>query len=162
MLHTLLSAVLLLAARLLILTLLPSINRTKLNFLCFFFPFIRLFYNFWSNFWKKWLLVTFRGKQVTFSDFLRKNVTLSDQSWKKVTKWHPCTYYLFILQKAETCSHAMDIQTVLINYSFSQQKSVIFRDFTWLDVTLHDFTWLYMTLGDLFPKIVTSRVFRDW
>jgi len=38
-------------------------------------------------------------------------------------------YYRFILQKAENCSHAIDIQTALINFSFSQQKSVIFPDF---------------------------------
>jgi len=39
-------------------------------------------------------------------------------------------YYWFILQKAENCLHAIDIQTVLINFSFSQQKSVTYRDFT--------------------------------
>jgi len=73
MLHTLLSAVLLLAARSLILMSLPLINRAKLYFLCAFSLFYQVFYDFWSNFFKK----------VTFSDFLRKKVTLSDPLWKK-------------------------------------------------------------------------------
>jgi len=73
-LHTLLSVVLFLAARSLILMLLPLlINRTKFYFFScvFFLSFIRFFNDFWSNFFKK----------VTSSDFLRKKVTM--------TKWQP-------------------------------------------------------------------------
>jgi len=64
---TLLSAVLLLAARSLILMSLPPINRTKLYFRgCFFSLFSGSFYDFWFNFLK---IVTFSEKKrllVTF------------------------------------------------------------------------------------------------
>ena len=55
-------------------------------------------------------------------------------------------YCWFILQKAENYSHAIDIQTVLINFSFSQQKSMTFRDFTWPISKNRDFPWLVDTL----------------
>jgi len=88
MLHTLLSAVLLLPARSLISMLLPLINRTKLYFfVCVFLSHIKFFYNFWSNFFKK----------LTPSDFLIK-VTLIDQSWKKWTSGIPASAVCIFLK----------------------------------------------------------------
>ena len=79
---TLLFAFLLLAARPLILMLLPLINRTELYFLCFSLSLSSSFPTiFGLIFSKKWLLVTFWGEK-----------WLLVTSCEKVIKWHPCVW----------------------------------------------------------------------
>ena len=86
-------------------------------------------------------------------------MTFSDQSWKKWPSGIPVLLIHFT--KSRKLFACYQYSNSLINFSFSQQKSVTFRDFMWPISKNRDFPgfpWLVATL-DLHLFVITWRIY---